>query len=535
MPGSPTAVVAPGLHVFAGIDVPWLVDEQAALRPDARFVVWESFAGLPETWTYERFALETRSFAVGLASRGICAGDFVAIHLDNCPEFLIAWVACSRIGAIAVTTSTQSTAPELAYLIRHCRAKFAVTQPCHAALVREAAPQLEWIACLRSDLQSKRDDIDSADLVPFEELRGDAQAWQVRPPDPQLPNNVIFTSGTTARPKGVVWTHANALWVASTTAVRYQLGPNDATPVYLPLFHTNALGLSVLATLWSGGCVILQPRFSVSRFWTIAQEHGCTWAQMLWFTLRALATQRDTASHSFRFWAAAGDMTLVRERWGIRTLGIYGLTETVGLCVASEPGFPGPEGSMGRPRAEYEIAIRREDGSGAATDEAGRVWVRGRRGLSLFSEYLNDPVATSAAFDDNGWFDTGDLAVTRPDGHLFFVGRAKDMLRVGGENVAALEIEAVIARVPGVIECAVIGQADSMLDEVPVAFVVASESAGPNLVQDIESACVSALAAFKRPREVYFIETLPKGLLDKVLKTELRARLEAMQRLNRGE
>ncbi len=523
---APTALKVPSLHPFIGRDLPHLVDAQAAQRPHAVFLVWESLVGEPRSWTFEEFAAETRAYAAGLASRGIGQGDFVVVHMDNCPEFLFIWVACARLGAVAVTTHTRSTGQELAYFVGDSGAVAAVTQPKYASLVREAAPALRWIACTAADQGEPVGAQRPRDLLPFENLRGDPTEAPPRTADPMLPCNVIYTSGTTSRPKGVVWTHANALWIASTTALHYQLTPQDVHPVYLPLFHTNALGLSFLATLWSGGKIVLMPRFSASRFWSIAEDHGCTWAQMVWFTLRAIAAQPDPATHRFRFWAAAGDMSLVRDRWGIRTLGIYGMTETVGLCVSSEIAFVGPEGAMGRPRPECEVALRDAQGAPVAVGEAGGLWVRGIPGLSLFYEYLNKPAETAAAFDADGWFDTGDIGTALADGTMFFVGRAKDILRVGGENVAPVEIEAAIGRVPGVQECAVVGKPDPMLDEVPVAFVVADQP-GPSLEREILAHCAGVLSDFKRPREVRFIDALPKGLLDKILKNELRARLEA--------
>src|SRR5262249_3982999 len=155
--------------------------------------------------------------------------------------------------------------------------------------------------------------------------------------------------------------------------------------------HTNALGLSFLSMLWAGGTIVLQPKFSARRFWDVATRHHCTWAQMTWFTLRAIAELPDPSAHHFRFWAAVGDMGFVRERWGIKTLGIYGMTETVGLAVSSALDLVGPEGAIGRVRPEWEVALRGADGGDVARGETGSIWVRGVPGLSLFLEYHNNP------------------------------------------------------------------------------------------------------------------------------------------------
>jgi crotonobetaine/carnitine-CoA ligase len=526
---APTAKTPPAFHQFTGRDLPWLVDAQARARGDRPYLIWESFEAPAKVWSYAEFAEETRAYAAGLSAMGVRPGEFVLLHMDNCPEFLFAWHACSRVGAIAVTTNTHSTADELNYFATHCGAAVAITQPKYLELFAALDHSFRWVAATDNDAGKAPEIRPGATVVPFARLRGAPKDAPKCAAQPLAPNSVQFTSGTTSRPKGVVWTQANALWAARTMATRLELSEHDCGVVHFPLFHTNALAYSMLATLWAGGSAVLTPRFSASRFWDMSLRHGCTWASMSPFPLRALLTQKDPPRHSYRVWAFAGDLALVRDRWGIRTTGWYGMTETVAACITTERGFVGPEGAMGRPTPEYEISIRREDGTEAAFGETGKLFIRAIPGLSLFYEYLNDPEATAASFDADGWFDTGDEVAARPEGEIFFVGRAKDMLKVSGENVAAIEIEVVISAVPGVVECAVVGKPDKMRDEVPVAFVVAA-SPGPALERAIMLACESKLSAFKRPREIYFINELPTGLLGKVLKRDLRERVrQAMQ------
>ena len=518
---APTAKPPPTFHAFTGRDLPWLVDTQAKAQGERPYLIWESFEQPAQIWSYAAFADETRAYAAGLAAMGVRPGEVVLIHLENCPEFLFAWHACSRVGAIAVTTNTHSTADELNYFARACGAIAAITQPKFAGLLGEIGHSFNWIAVTETDAGQPPGAPAGSEHVAFARLRGDPADAPARAPQPLAANSVQFTSGTTSRPKGVVWTHANALWAARTMASVLELQPGDCAMVHFPLFHTNALAYSMLSTLWAGAAAVLTPRFSASRFWDMSLRNRCTWASMSPFPLRALMPQQDPPSHDYRVWAFAGDLALVKQRWGIRTTGWYGMTETVAACITTEQGFAGPEGAMGRPRPEYEIAIRREDGSPAPSGETGKLFMRGVPGLSIFLEYLNDPAATADSFDADGWFDTGDEVVAQPSGEIFFTGRAKDMLKVSGENVAAIEIEIVIAAVPGVVECAVVGKPDKMRDEVPVAFVVAP-GADPELEQRILRACEQKLSAFKRPHEIRFIEALPTGLLGKILKRDLR-------------
>ncbi len=518
---APTAKRPPAFHQFTGRDLPWLVDAQARQRGDRPYLIWESFEAPAKTWSYAAFAEETRAYAAGLVSHGVAAGDFVLIHMDNCPEFLFAWHACSRVGAIAVTTNTHSTVDELGYFAAYSEAKFAITQPQYAAHFAAIGHRFDWIAVTDNDSGKAPETAAPSGTLAFAVLRGSPSKAPIRPADPLAPNSVQFTSGTTSRPKGVVWTQGNALWAARAMASRLELTENDRTIVHFPLFHTNALAYSMLATLWAGASAVLTPRFSASRFWDISVRHGCTWASMSPFPLRALFVREDPPQHHYRVWAFAGDLAMVRDRWGIRTTGWYGMTETVAACITTEQGFVGPEGAMGRPAPDYEISIRRDDGTEAGFGETGNLFIRGIPGLSLFHEYLKDPAATEASFDADGWFDTGDEVTARSEGDIFFVGRAKDMLKVSGENVAAIEIEIVIAAVAGVVECAVVGKPHPMRDEVPVAFVVA-RTPGAELEGAIATACAEKLSAFKRPHEIRFINELPTGLLGKVLKRDLR-------------
>lgn len=511
------------IHVFSDCDVPWLVETRAVSSPDRIFLVWEPFEGQRRTWTFGQFCEETRAYAAGLGERGISEGDFVTIHMDNCPEFLFAWFACSRIGAVAVTTNTGSSSEELSYFISDSGSIAALTQPKYAPIVCEAGKNLRWIACTAADSDISGAHARPRELLAFEELRGESAKAPIRRADPMRANSVQYTSGTTSRPKGVVWTHANALWGARVTASHAQLCASDVVPVFFPLFHANALAYTVLPTLWSGGTVVLLPKFSGSRFWEIMVRNRCTWANMVQFTIRAIQDLPDPAKHYFRFWACLAQLAVVRQRWKIPVISWYGMTETVSQNIHSHIGFMTPDGAIGRPAHEYEIAIRRSDGSHSPRGETGRLWVRGTPGLSMFLEYLNCPEATRTAFDHDGWFDTGDEIKVEGNGQLQFMGRAKDMLRVGEENVAASEIESVINRVEGVIECAVVGKPDDMLEEVPVAFVVAHDP-GAKLEADILAMCANVLSRFKRPREIHFLDELPKGLLDKILKKHLRSR-----------
>lgn len=531
---APTALPIPQLHPFVGQDVPWLLAERARLQGDRPYIVWDPFEGEGQAWSYAAFAQAVGRVAAGMADRGIVAGDFVLIHLGNCPEFLIAWHACSRLGAIAVTTNTRSSPDELAYYATNCGAVAAVTQPSLAAAVAASSSALRWIAVTETDQGSApAAETRLEGTIAFSELNGDPANIRKRRRDPLALNSVQYTSGTTSRPKGVVWTHANILWGARNVATNLALTERDVGYAFFPLFHTNSLMYASLGSLWAGASFVLVPRYSASRFWGRAIRHGCTWTCTSPFVFKTLEAQPvPDGPHSFRLLGSGtSDPPAARAIFGARGLGWFGMTETVGHPIIGYLELPNRPLAMGRPAPGYEVAVVREDGSHVAFGETGMLMVRGTPGISLFYEYLNDPAATAAAFDAAGWMHTGDLATPYEDGCIRYEGRGKDMIRVGAENVAAAEVERVIAKVPGVFEVAVVGGPHELLGEVPVAFVIPAGAEGvegeSGLVDAVLSACRQLLADFKVPRHVILVPEFPRATLNKVSKKDLRRRLMA--------
>ncbi|MCB1845229.1 MAG: AMP-binding protein, partial [Halioglobus sp.] len=446
----------------------------------------------------------------------------------NCPEFLQCWHACSQLGAVVVTTNTRSSQEELAYFIDHCQARAAITQPEYFERIRSAGPALAWLGCIDHDAGQAA--TLPAAALPFADLLIDAADFEPVDADPLDYNSVQYTSGTTSRPKGVLWTHANAIFAARSNAQVCMLRQEDIGHVFLPLYHTNALSYSHLSTLWAGATLVLQPRFSASRYWSCAVEHRCTWGIQIPFSLKALFGQPLPEKHFFTRWGlGAHEPELIRQFVGIPCIGWFGMTETVALPIYSIPGLPGREMSMGQVSPEYEVEVRNAAGDEAGFGESGRLWIRGIPGLSLFHSYLHNAEATAAAYDDRGWFDTGDMVTATADGFITFNGRSGDTLRVGAENVAESEIERVVVAVPGVLEVAVVGKPDPMLDEVPVAYIEApgatDEPAKSALAAQVIAQCREQLADFKVPREVFVLEQIPRVTLGKLNKKLLRQSL----------
>jgi carnitine-CoA ligase len=246
---------------------------------------------------------------------------------------------------------------------------------------------------------------------------------------------------------------------------------------------------------------------------------------MIPFCLRAIATQ-PVPEHHYRTWGSPICDPPFDARFNVKSVGWWGMTETISHGIVGDVEVPNTPMSCGRPALEYELRITDPRGVAVLPGHTGSLTIRGVRGVSLFSRYLDDSEATEAAFDDDGFFLTGDRVTLLPDGHIQFADREKDMLKVGGENVAASEVERVAFAVPGVREVAVVGRPDEMMGEVPVAFVISDDGADPEVVANaLLSACREQLAGFKVPREALFVDDFPRATLNKVQKAELRARL----------
>jgi crotonobetaine/carnitine-CoA ligase len=517
---------------FAGQDIPWLLEQWVAAKPEHPFLIWEPRSGRQRRWTYSAFADEVARIAAGLHARGVGRGDRIMIHADNCPEAVFTWYACARLGAVAVTTNTRSVGPEIEYFAEHTGCVGAITQPRHAALVAKYAPKLAWMCVTEDDSGEASAAQDGGHGgEPFSALQGEPSDAPRRPPEPMLPVGIMFTSGTTSRPKAVVHTHANALWASRVGPRNIDMTGEDTYLVYLPFFHVNAQSWSIWTTLGVGGTVVLQPRFSASRFWEVVCRHGVTHISLIPFVFKALAGQ-PVPEHKLK----AGVFGLIMpelEAWlKLRVIPAYGMTETVIHAIHADPRLPFPRGSMGRPTPGYEFLVVDPDtGRICADGEIGELWVRGTRGIQLFLEYQGNPEAMRKSFTDEGWFKTGDRVRLEEGGNFFYCDRDKDALKVGGENVSAREVEDVCRQAGGIGDIAVVAKAHPMLDVVPVVFVIR----GPGAPSDDEEFaakiighCKANLADFKVPRAVYFVEEFPTATLEKVAKNRLRELADQM-------
>ena len=516
--------VQTALSPFAGMNLASLLESRARERGPHPLLVWSPFEGAERTWSYRQFADDVARVAGGLAALGVRAGDRVLVQLENCPETLLLLFACARLGAIHVPVNAMAAGPELAWYAGFTQARGAVTQPRLAATLASHCPHLQWLACTPTDAGEPPASAWLPGAVSFDTLLA-AEPEPLGQPDPLADGMIMFTSGTTSRPKGVLWTQANALWGARTGALQQALRPDDVTQLFLPLWHVVALAWTFLPTLWAGATVVLQPKFSASRYWPTALKHRCTTGSQVMFTLGALSHQ-PVPAHHFRQWISAQSGLTWERQFGVRIPGAWSMTEVTTQVIAGDPWQPQPPGSIGRPSGAYGVHVVDDEGRPLAGAGTGNLLVEGRPGLSLFKCYYDDAQATAQAFDEQGRFRTGDRVTVDEQGFIRFADRARDVIKVGGESVSPAEIERVLLELDFVQDAAVVGRPEEPWGEVAVAFLVLKPAHRGQPVEPIVAQalahCRQALARFKVPREVIALDELPRVGFGKVAKVRLR-------------
>lgn len=474
------------------------------------------------TWSYAELYREADALAAGLTARGIRRGDRVAFLLPNGPELVFLDLACLKLGAIGVPLNVRLKGAELAWILGHSKARLCIA---HVELYPNLAP-------VRSELTH----IEQMFLVgatgvaeggrPFADLLADARgdvAWN--PSDRAHPAAILYTSGTTARPKGVTHTHGSLGSAARSFIEAAKVRPDDVVFGMLSMGHIFGYTLQLLSPLSAGATVVIAPSFDAPRVKDLLTRHRVTHLYGLPVMFEAIAREPDgghAAARTLRYCLAGGDSVSKRLSESVEAaLGVplhegCGMTEVLPYAL-NRPGIENRIGSIGPPSIGMSLRLVDEAGHDVPEGAPGQVLVKSE---ALTAGYWEDPAATAEAFVD-GWFRTGDLARRDADGYYWFVGRSKEIIVRGGSNIAPLEVEAVVAAHPAVQEAVIVGAPHPTLGEMVVAFVVLKKATAVD-AEALRQFVSERIAAYKVPEQIRFLDDLPRGPTGKVQRRVLK-------------
>ncbi len=494
----------------------------AATRGDATFLI------SPETGRTARWgdlAQYAAAFDARLRTLGVPPGAHVGLYAGNGLQTTLVFLAAMASGRVIAPINLLSQRAQLAYVLDHCDCAVLLVGREQLASLAEAQPMLQRRFAVLSF------DVDASEPA-FEPVSGGpAHASEAGSGDgtgaAEAPALLMYTSGTTGRPKGVLLTHRNLLAGAHAVASWHGLGSDDRVLSSLPLYHINGQVIATLSPFVSGGSIVAPHRFSVSTWWDAAVRHGCTWINMVPTIIAYLLNAagdgaRPAGLERLRFGRSASaplppeHHARFERVFGIPVIEAMGMTESASVVFCNPMQGLRKLGSPGVP-CGVEANVVDRDGRVLGTDEVGELVLRGP---NVMRGYYKSPEQTAQAIDAQGWLHTGDLGRRDADGFYFVTGRLKELIIKGGENIAPREIDEVLLRHPDVLEAAAVGvPCERYGQDVAAAVVLRPGCTGD--AQALRAFCVDELGRYKAPRDVRIVAELPKGPSGKVQRLQL--------------
>ena len=454
-----------------------------------------------ERLTYAQLSERTDRAAAALRAAGIGEGDRYGLLAYNSIDYVAFFFAAGRSGAIVVPLSTRATAHELRQVVEDCGMKAAWCGP----EFTKALP----VTCYPLAVASE------------------ATVAGKRMTDAEATYCLLYTSGTTGKPKGVMIPRRQLLFNGYNTVMNWGLRNDDVSPVFTPMYHAGGLAAFLIPIFCAGGTIVLHRSFDPSEVWRTIERERCTvvlGVPTIWKVLME-APEFATASLDHVRWFISGGAPLpafiiaAYQKRGVVFKQGYGMTEAgVNCFTMTAADSDRKPGSIGRPMMFTEISLRGPDGNEVERDEIGEMYIRGPH-VSL--GYWNNEAATRQSYLEGGWFRTGDLARRDEDGFFYIAGRRKEMFITGGVNVYPAEVEAELVQHPSVSDAAVVAVPDEKWGEAGVAFVVARNVTAGELGAYLES----RISKYKVPKRFLFVDELPRSAYGKVEKEKLRDRL----------
>lgn len=501
------------------MNIAWWVQRWSELTPEKAAIIFEG-----TSISYSMLQQRVNRTGCWLRSLGIEKGDRVAAMLSNCVPFMELYLACSRLGAIFVPINFRMAAPEVDYTLKNCRPRLFVfggefSEALAGLDIKNYLPPMLIASVGEQTLDSRIPDYHTG--VEKFEGREPFLTGFTGPADPEEPQVIMYTSGTTGEPKGAVLSHRKTFFNCLNADIFFKLHFDDIMLIILPLFHSGGLFIQASPILYKGATMIIHPKFEPLKTFRDIERFRVTKFLGVPTIYKALLTvppgERGDLS-SLKVSAIGGEKTthellLECKEAGLPVRQIMGQTETSILLWASEEASLAKPGTVGRPVFHAEVNLVDRDGVPVKPGKVGEIVVRGS---IMMKEYWQEPVKTAKTIR-NGWLHTGDLARMDEEGYFFLVDRAKDMYISGGENVYPAEVEKVLRGHPAVEDVAVIGVADDQWGEVGHAFVI-SKKEFELKADDLINFCKGKVARYKWPKKVIFVSSFPRTSLGKVRK-----------------
>ncbi|MGB7070602.1 MAG: long-chain-fatty-acid--CoA ligase [Pyrinomonadaceae bacterium] len=488
-----------------------MLKDRVSRRPEKPFLFSEIDG---REWTYSEFERAVHRSANLLLASGITKGDVVSLLLPNSAEYIIAYFACFKIGAIAGPVNSLLNKNEIDWVVGNSEAKLMLTSTELSSKIplQENSPMPTIIFDDHSEATNEY----SEEIKPVD----------LNPDDAAV---IVYTSGTTGKPKGCILTHGNLTANARQITEWMGFTDGDRLLTVMPLFHMNAVSVTTMTALYAGASTVISPKFSASRFWDIIEKYQITSFGSV-ATMLSMLLQNPRSSvpcpKTLRF-AMCGSAPVpaeilkrFEEKFSCLVIEGYGLSESTCRSTFNPPNNTRRPGSCGLPIGN-EMKVVNENDNEVVDSELGEIVIRGE---NIFKEYFKNPEATAMAFS-NGWFHTGDIGYRDADGFFYIADRKSDMIIRGGENIYPREIDDLLYTHQAVAAAAVIGVPDEIYGEEVAAFVVLKNGEVTTADQLIDF-CRQNLAEFKCPKTVHFLKDIPKGPTGKLLKRELTKLLQ---------
>ena len=514
-------------------------------RGDHSFFTFQNRVGSVFEYTYSEFDEDVNRIANVFLSLNVRKGDYVALQLHSSPEFLMCLFGLAKIGAVVVPVNEQYLSDEAAFILEDVKPVAVVVEPLYYHIYQDLIesgmrfPKGLLVARAGSDSPDCGIDFSGMYTDPNKVAYGEQPIfdfWSMRcaastvlevevPLSSDDPVQIMYTSGTTSRPKGVIMTHANMVFSGLYGDWEVSLRGSDRVLTSMPACHSNFQLAALMPVITAGATLIVIEKYSASRFWKQVRHYRATVIQFVAMMLRTVMLQPidpEERNHCVRevlYFISVTDeeKEAFEERFGVKVMNTYGSTESIGWVLTDPPVGKRNWPSVGRAGLGYEVRIASPVGYELPHGQVGEIQVKGVRGRTVMLGYLNRPEATAETFTEDGWLRTGDQGYQDDSGWFYFVDRKSNMVKRAGENISTSEIEDILMQHPSIAEAAVIGVPDPIRDQAIKAFVRFHD--GCSLTEDeLRDYCCNHMAAFKIPSFFEIVDDFPRTCSMKIEK-----------------